>query len=248
MLDGKRVLVVGATSGIGEAIFRLAARSGAELIGIGRRAETGRALAEECGGSFHTLDITDDAALDAFFAGLAAQGLKLDGAVNSAAMTQDAEPIDTMDAATFDRLFALNVRALFRCLQHEMRSMRSMRGSKGGSIVNIGSIAGKRGFAGLAAYTASKHAVAGITKSAALDGAADGIRVNALLPGTTRTEMFEKQMQTRPGGEEATVAAIPLGRTAQPDEQAEAACWLLSDRSSFVTGEELTVDGGRTIA
>jgi len=86
-----------------------------------------------------------------------------------------------------------------------------------------------------------------MTRAAALDGAASGIRVNAVLPGTTRTAMFEMQMESRPGGEQGTIAGIPLGRASQPDEQAAAIAWLLSDQSSFVTGETLTADGGATI-
>jgi 2,5-dichloro-2,5-cyclohexadiene-1,4-diol dehydrogenase 1 len=89
--------------------------------------------------------------------------------------------------------------------------------------------------------------VIGLTRAAALDGAPSNIRVNALLPGTTRTAMMDEQMRTRPGGLEATLATIPLGRIAEPAEQAEAAIWLLSDQSRFVTGECLTVDGGRTV-
>ena len=116
----------------------------------------------------------------------------------------------------------------------------------GGSIVNVSSIAGKIGFAGLSVYCATKHAVIGITRAAALDGAPNDIRINALLPGTTGTEMMAEQMRTRPGGLDSTLARIPLGRISTPTEQANAALWLLSDDSSFVTGECLTVDGGTT--
>ncbi len=238
------MLVNGCTSGIGAAAFRLAALRGAKVIGTGRRREKGEALAREYDARFVSLDLTDDDALEAFFADLACEGTYLDGAVNNAAITQDAMPLDRMEPAVFDRLIAVNLRATFRCLQFEMAVMRK----RGGSIVNVGSIAGKRGFKGLAGYTASKHAVIGLTRAAALDGAEDNIRVNAVLPGTTRTEMFEKQMQTRPGGEAATVAGIPLGRTAAPDEIAETVIWLLDEAAGFVTGEALTVDGGRTVA
>jgi A-factor type gamma-butyrolactone 1'-reductase (1S-forming) len=244
LLAGKTVLINGCTSGVGAAVFRLAAEKGATVIGTGRRRDQGEALARECGGRFVPLDLASDEMLEALFAGFANDGVMLDGAVNNAAMTQDAVPIDRMEPAVFDRLMAINLRATFRCLQLEMAAMRA----NGGSIVNVASIAGKRGFPGLAAYTASKHAVVGLTLSAALDGAADKVRVNAVLPGTTRTEMFEQQMQTRPGGEAATIAGIPLRRIARPGEIAESIVWLLSDAASFVTGEGLTVDGGRTIA
>lgn len=243
MLDGKTILINGCTSGIGAATFWLAAERGASVIGTGRRREQGEALARECGARFVALDLTNDAEIEALFARLAEDGVTLDGAINNAAMTQHAVAIDQMEPDLFDRLMALNVRATFRCLQLEMAAMRA----RGGSIVNVSSIAGKRGFPGLAGYVASKHAVIGLTRSAALDGAADNVRVNAVLPGSTRTEMIDQQMQTRPGGEAATVAATPLRRTATPAEVAESIVWLLSDAASFVTGECIAVDGGRTI-
>ncbi|NLR41610.1 SDR family oxidoreductase [Novosphingobium sp. ERN07] len=243
MFEGRTVLVVGSTGGIGEAVYRLCREQGATVIGTGRRLEEGERIAAEAGGRFEPLDITDDAAVIAFFAELAREGVVLDGAVNNAAMTQDAAPLDSLDLALFDRLFALNVRGVFHCLKHQMAAMRG----RGGSIVNVASIAGQRGFPGLALYSASKHAVVGLTRSSALDGAADAIRVNAVLPGTTRTEMFDQQMLTRPGGEASTVARIPLGRVSAPHEQAQAIAWLLSDQSSFVTGETLAVDGGTTV-
>jgi len=122
-----------------------------------------------------------------------------------------------------------------------------MKRHRRGAIVNTSSIAGVRGFPGLAAYTASKHAIVGLTRSAALDAADWNIRVNCLCPGTTRTPMMERQMLTRPNGEQGTLARIPLKRIATPAEQANAAAWLLSDSASFVTGEELVVDGGITV-
>ena len=122
-----------------------------------------------------------------------------------------------------------------------------MKQRRRGAIVNTSSIAGTRGYEGLAAYSASKHAIVGLTRCAALDAAPHGIRVNCLCPGTTRTPMLERQMLTRPGGEQKTLHAIPLQRFGTPAEQAQAAAWLLSDQSGFVTGETLVVDGGRTI-
>ncbi len=242
MLEGRTILIVGSTGGIGEATYRLCRQLGADVIGTGRRQAEGERIAREAGGRFEPLDVTDDAAVRALFVQLAATGTGIDGAVNNAAMTQDAAPLDQLELTLFDQLFAVNVRAMFDCLRHEMAAMRG----RGGSIVNVASIAGKRGYPGLALYTASKHAVIGLTRSAALDGGADAIRVNAVLPGTTRTDMFEQQMKTREGGEAGTVAGIALRRTADPGEQARAIAWLLSDQSSFVTGEALTVDGGKT--
>ncbi|MHB9879986.1 SDR family NAD(P)-dependent oxidoreductase [Pacificimonas sp. ICDLI1SI03] len=244
MLRDKTILVIGSTSGIGRAAYELCASHGARVIGIGRSQEAGESIARSCGGRFIPLDITDEDAVVRLFEYLAQENIKLDGAINNAAMTHDAAPIDRQDLSLFDQVFSINVRSLFHCLQHEISAMRK----DGGSIVNISSIAGRRGFAGLSIYSASKHAVIGLTRSAALDCAADNVRVNSVCPGTTRTEMFERQMKTRPGGAEATIKGIPMGRISEPTEPAAAAVWLLSDQASFVTGETLTIDGGRTIA
>lgn len=241
-LAGKTILVVGATAGIGAEIWRLAAAAGASVIGAGRNRAAGERIVSSVDGEFIQADVSRIEDVDELFDVLRQRGRPLDGAVNNAAVTQVAEPIDQMRAEDFDRLVSINLRGAWLCVAREMRMMRE----RGGAIVNVASIAGKRGFPGLSAYCATKHGVIGITRSAALDGASSGIRVNALLPGTTRTEMMEEQMRTRPGGLEGTIARIPLGRISNSSEQARAALWLLSDESSFVTGECLTVDGGTT--
>ncbi len=242
MLADKTILIVGCTAGIGEAVYCMAATRGARVIGVARNAAAGARLAKEMGGQYIQADISDDSAVTALFDRLMRSGVQLDGAVNNAAMTQDARPIDSMQLAEFDRLIGLNLRATWHCVSREVAMMRAA----GGSIVNVASIAGKRGFAGLSAYCASKHGVIGLTRAAAQDGADSNIRVNAVLPGTTRTAMLDQQMATRPGGITGTLARIPIGRVSTPAEQAEAILWLLSDASSFVTGEALTVDGGTT--
>lgn len=241
-LSGRTILVVGATAGIGAAICRLAAAAGASVIAVGRNRAGGDRLASEIRATFIQSDISRSEDVDRLFDRILKTGAQLDGAVNNAAVTQAAVPIDQMHVEDFDRLVSVNLRGTWLCVAAEMRLMRG----GGGAIVNVASIAGKRGFAGLSGYCATKHGVIGITRSAALDGASSGIRVNAVLPGTTRTEMMEEQMRSRPGGLEGTIARIPVGRISNPEEQARAALWLLSDESSFVTGECLTVDGGTT--
>ena len=248
-LSGKRILITGASSGIGAAAMALFAKEGACVIGAARRQAEGQAIAEtilQAGGDahFYSTDLSDEASIETLFKTISDQHGPIDGAMNNASSEQEFLPIHETPIDVYDNLFAINVRSVFLCLQHEIRAMRE----RGGAIVNIASIAGVRGYPGLSVYTASKHSVIGMTKSAALDAAPFNIRVNALAPGTTRTEMFNRQMATRPGGEEATIAAIPLKRTATPHEQAETALWLLSDQSSFVTGETIICDGGRTIA
>ena len=250
LLAGKRILVTGASSGIGRDAALLFSREGASVIATARRAAEGAALIgeiERAGGTgmFIRCDISRPQEVDALFKTLGERFDGLDGAFNNASISQDALPLTETTPELFDAVFNTNVRGTLLCLRQELKIMLAQGW---GAIVNTASIAGMRGYAGLSVYSSSKHAVIGLTKVAALEGAARGVRVNCICPGTTRTPMMEQQMLTRAGGEAATVAGIPLRRLAQPREQASAAAWLLSDHASFVTGDVMVVDGGRTIA
>jgi len=249
LLRERIILVTGASSGIGLAALRVFAEEGAAVIGLARSVGDAGAEIDALRGAghrvwFETADITKPGDIERVIDFIERDVGPLDGAFNNASITQDAYPVDELPESVFDDVLAINVKGTWRCLRAELATMKP-RGR--GAIVNTSSIAGVRGFPGLAAYSASKHAILGLTRSAALDAAAWGIRVNCLCPGTTRTPMMERQMRTRPGGEQITLARIPLARIATPAEQAQAAAWLLSDRASFVTGEELVVDGGGTI-
>ena len=249
LLKDRIVLVTGASSGIGLAALRVFAAEGATVIGVARhigaaQAEVQGLVAQGHAVRFHTADITQAGQLERIADLIERDIGPIDGAFNNASITQDAFPIDEIPESVFDEIMQINVRGTWLSMRLEIARMKRHRR---GAIVNTSSIAGVRGFPGLAAYTASKHAILGLTRSAALDVADWNIRVNCLCPGTTRTPMMERQMLTRPNGEQGTLARIPLKRIATPAEQANAAAWLLSDSASFVTGEELVVDGGITV-
>ncbi len=237
-------LVVGASRGIGATTARRLAADGALVVLAARDSatltEVGRDIAA-AGGRAEVVptDVTDADAVEALIAGIVVRHGRLDAAVNAAAAhgrrpTRLAET----DLADFDDTFAVSLRGVYLCMRAEIRSMLA-RGR--GSIVNVASTAGLQAVGGLAAYVAAKHGVIGLTRSVALDYAGDGIRVNALLPGSTHTEQLDR---AGPAARARVAAAIPAGRLATPAEIADAAAWLCSAGSSYVSGSTLVVDGG----
>jgi NAD(P)-dependent dehydrogenase (short-subunit alcohol dehydrogenase family) len=175
----------------------------------------------------------------------AAEGGRLDYAVNSAGVDggNDAHPLIDYPTATLELMLATNVRGMFVSMKYELELMAAARA---GSIVNISSGAGLTGVQGYSGYVASKHAEIGLTKSAALDYADRNVRVNAVCPGLVNTPLIADMVAENPSLHEHLMASHPLGRIAEPQEIADAIVWLCSDKSSYVTGVALAVDGGYT--
>lgn len=167
----------------------------------------------------------------------------LNAAFNNAGYATAGTPLHEIDDATYERTVDVNLRGVWNCLRHQIPAM--IAGS-GGSVVNTSSVAGTKATGASAAYAAAKHAVIGLTRAAALDYGQRGIRCNALVVGSTRTEMMEDVLQTCPELEEVFRADSVQRRISAPAEVAQAAAWLCSDRSSFVTGTAMAVDGGST--
>lgn len=246
MLDGRVALVTGGASGIGRATALRMAEEGARLVVADRDGEGAARTAAaiiQAGGEARAIaaDVTDEAQVEAMVqAALDAFG-RLDCAFNNAGVApMEAQPLAEISAEEWARVLGVNLTGVFLCIKHEVRAMAA---SGGGSIVNTSSIAGRIALPKAGAYVAAKHGVIGLTRVAALDHAADGIRVNAVCPGYVQTALASRGIERR---REAILARVPLHRIGTVEEIAEAVVWLCSDRASFVTGEALGVDGGHT--
>jgi len=246
-MDGKAALVTGAASGIGRASALALAREGAAVcvsdINAEGAEETAR-LIRDGGGQTLALpcDVTDRAQVQAMVAATLAEFGRLDAAVNNAGIAGHfTQRLHEADDEIFERVIDANLRGVWHCMKAELPPMLA-QGS--GAIVNMASVAGLIGAPKAADYSASKHAVVGITKSAALDYAKSGIRVNAVCPAYTDTAMVQGAIAVNPVMASIMTRAIPMGRLGRAEEVAEAVVWLCSDASSFVTGHSLALDGG----
>jgi A-factor type gamma-butyrolactone 1'-reductase (1S-forming) len=248
-LEEKIVIVTGATSGIGRAAALRFAAAGANVVAAGRRRTQGLALVEEIsskGGhaTFIQTDVSVASSVAALVAGTMERFGRIDCAFNNAGIP-GANLTATADQseASWDEVMNTNLRGLWLCMKHELREMKARRA---GVIVNTGSIYSFVGSElGIAPYIASKHAVLGLTRAAAIEYARDGIRINAICPGMTLTEMTAPALQAVPGQFNAHIDQnVPLRRLAEPDEIAAAVVWLCSPDAGFVTGQSLSVDGG----
>ncbi len=241
------VLITGALTGIGRATALAFADSGARIVVSGRREAEGKALEAElvalgADAKFIQADVRRDADVAALVDATVARFGRLDVAVNNAGTEGQPGPVVNQTAESYAATFDTNVLGTLLSMKHELRAMTA-QGS--GSIVNISSTYGHEGAAYASVYVGSKHAVEGMTKSAALEVAGSGVRVNAVAPGPTDTGMLDRFTGTAEN-KKALLSGVPLGRIGQPADIAAAVRFLASEAASFVTGQVWTVDGGKT--
>ena len=254
-MQGKVALVTGAASGIGRVAAQLFAREGAKVVVTTdanvRGAEETVGLIREGGGDavFVKCDVAKETDVEALVAKTVEVYGSLDYAFNNAGIGPDGVRVPVVFVADspeeiWDRTMSVNLKGVFLCMKHEIRQM--LRQGKG-AIVNNASVGVFKPLPGFSAYAASKTGLVGLTKAAALEVAASGIRVNVVCPGPTlRTRLQDNLTSANPQERERTLGVIPMQRLAEPEEVAEAVIWLCSDGASFVTGHVMPIDGGMT--
>jgi NAD(P)-dependent dehydrogenase (short-subunit alcohol dehydrogenase family) len=249
-LAGKVALVTGGTSGIGKATAIAFAAAGAKVVFSGRREEEGEDTANlirqsgaEC--LFVRSDVSSQTDVQALIEKTVEHYGRLDCAFNNAGIESPTKPLHEQSVEDFDKLMAINVRGLFLCMKYQIQQMLT-QGS--GVIINNSSMGGIIAFAGVSAYIASKHAVMGLTRAAALDYAKQGIRINAVNPGIIATEIMNRISAAGSTTLEQFASIVPMGRLGQPEEIAATVVFLCSDAASYITGQSLLVDGGYTTA
>jgi NAD(P)-dependent dehydrogenase (short-subunit alcohol dehydrogenase family) len=246
IFDGDVIVISGATSGLGKNAALRFAQAGASVVFGGRRESEGAEVADEItrnGGScrFIKCDVTHSDDVAKLIDTAVAEFGQLNMAYNVAGIPGDAfSKFADYDETEWHQTIDVNLNGMFYCMKYEIAAMQK---SGGGTIVNMSSVAGLGATPGGAAYVASKHAIIGLTKTAALDYAQDNIRVNAIAPGVVRTEMMEWGITQTPDLEAQMIAHQPIGRLGTMDEVTNAAIWLCSKNASFVTGATLSVDG-----
>lgn len=246
MMDQKVAIVTGGSSGIGRATAVALAKQGAKVTIAARRSKEGEEtvrLIKEAGsdGIFVKTDVANENDVRSLVEKTVKQYNRLDYAFDNAGIEEMTTPLADQTSNAFDQIVNVNVKGVWLSMKYEIPEMIK---SVGGAIVNNSSVAGIMGFPQMAIYIASKHAVLGLTKSAALEYAKSGIRINAIAPGGVETEMADRVNENTPQWLETLTSMHPIGRIADPEEIATAVVWLLSEKASFVLGHTLLVDGG----
>ncbi|HEX4254353.1 MAG TPA: glucose 1-dehydrogenase [Streptosporangiaceae bacterium] len=244
------VMVTGALTGIGRATAVTFARAGATVVVSGRHEDAGQALAgelKELGATaeFIYADVRSDDQLAALVNDATARYGRLDVAVNNAGTDGQSIPVADITVGQYAGTFDTNVLGTLLSMKHELRVMQAQRS---GSIVNVSSIYGQKGFPGASLYVASKHAIIGLTRSAALEAAAYGVRVNAVGPGPVQTAMFDRVTGGDAQAKAAYLATVPQQRAGQPEEIAAAIAYISSPQAGYLTGQTIYLDGGMTAA
>ncbi|UCH50422.1 MAG: SDR family oxidoreductase [Chloroflexota bacterium] len=247
-LDGKVALITGAGSGIGRATAHLFAEKGAKVviadIALVGGQETVKMIKDiSCEAAFIETDVTPAAQFELLVNKTVKIYGRLDCAINNAGIDGELARTAECTEGNWDRTISVNLKGVWLCMKYEIPQMLKQGG---GVIVNTASIAGLVGTANLPAYSASKHGVVGLTKTAALEYAKEGIRVNAVCPGIVRTPIIDRLLTAMPERSDTFTSLHPIGRIADTHEIASAVLWLCSDDASFVTGHALVADGGYT--
>ena len=243
-ISQKVAVVTGSSSGIGRTTALALVKEGIKVAIAARRDKEGEEtlrLIKESGGDgiFVNTDVSNEDSVVSLVEETVKRYGRLDYAFNNAGVVEDPAPFTNKTSSIFDKIMAINVKGVYLSMKHEIPQMLK---NGGGAIVNTSSVYGVIGNPQLPIYVASKHAILGLTKAAALEYAKAGIRVNA--PGAIETEMMEQSIGNDKQLRQALVALHPIGRAGKPEEIANAVVWLLSDKASFITGHTLVVDGG----
>lgn len=246
--ENKVALITGASMGMGLAAVKAFAEAGASVVLADIDVDAAHSIAEELSATGHKAlaircNVADEADVQAMITQTVSTFGRLDAAFNNAGVQSPA--VETADATgeEFDRVNAVNLRGVWNCMKYELRQMREQRS---GAIVNNSSIGGLIGLPGRAIYHASKFGVIGLTRSAALEYASKGIRINAVCPGAIETPMVADMVNRGWISMDEMVSGNPMKRLGRPEEVASAVLWLCSDTASFITGQSISVDGGAT--